>query len=266
MRVSFLVPYANFSQESGVLFLLANYLQHSPGSEGRELLALKCNGNFSVCDRDGERNWRRGLHSCLSCMRDQSALAAWSGVSPQDISQFISSDDFVAAHRLIARIDIEELIDMRHNQVEVWHLCKESFVNRFGTSQPDLNNKLHQAVLRKFFVGAVRMMNATAKFNTWYMPELSVVAGGHDLITAPFVAQSQAQGRPVSVFKWDLNERCIMISHPHNSRRMRCELVVQGLSEMRSDARTWSSELLNMLDEIVDFLEIPLAEGQLSIA
>lgn len=267
MKLVFVSPYASASQESGAIFMLANYLRQSAeATSANELVYLKCNGVVSVCDRDGDRSWKRGIHSCSSCMRDQTHLAEWAGTPSQDLSHFISSDDFVAQNREILMLPTAELLSYQFKGARLWELSAATFFSRFGVTAPDLKNKLHEQVLRKFYMGLARLMTAASKFNTWYLPDLLVIAGGNDLITAPILAQAINQRRDYARLEWSLHERCIVVHRSLDDRQFRCELLVDGLSAMRSDSRTWPGELLKILEDLCEFLGVYKEQVPLQVA
>lgn len=262
MKISVFVPFGSQSQESGLMYLLANFLKVS----FPEVVQLRCNGVFSMCDRDADTSWVRGMQSCFSCMSDQRALSAWSGVPVQDLSSFLLPDDVTESKRWVLSLKDHELIRAEYKGSAVFDVARESFVNRFGTQTPDLANKQHEQYLRRLLLSAVRMSIAAQRYHTKFAPDMSLVAGGRDYLTRAFVNQGRALRRDVSTFRWDINQRAIQISHPRDKKILACELVPEGIRGMRSDTRTWPSELSTIMTEIAHFLGLESDQLALPIA
>jgi len=266
MKIAAFSPYGATNQANSVLYLLSNYIQGFFGDGVNEVFQVRCNGAFSVCDRDADRGWKRGILSCANCMREQSGLANWSSLEIQDLSLFIKSEEIVQTRRTMMTLSSSELLDATQQGLNLWELVRGSFLNRFGISHPDLNNKLHEQTLRRFMVAAMRMTVATQRLQNHLAPDLTLVVGGTDVLSASLIAQSKNQNRDCAIMNWDMNRRAVLISHPRSGEIHGCELMVERLTEMRSDPRTWSSDLVKILDEIVDFLDISRTQLSLPMA
>lgn len=255
MRVLVHVPFASSSQEAGIVFLLANYLRKHPGGEVA-ITQLQCNGVFAMCDRDAERNWKRGIHSCLSCIRDQRSYGQWGELESDQLSKYLTDDDITRTKRWVQRMSAEQLPTAEFDGVELGPLWLGSFSARFGAAQYEPQNKLHEPTARRFSVGAARMLLASRRLLTRHVPDALFIAGGDDFLTRTLSEVAKAQQIPVVRFQWVLAERSVRIYHPHRDEVLACELLVDGLTSTRSDPRTWSGDLLRILDGVVEFLEL----------
>lgn len=244
------------------MYLLANYLKVS----FPEVVQLRCNGVFSLCDRDADSSWTRGMASCFTCMSDQRALSSWSGVPVQDLSSFILPDDVTETKKWVLSLRDDQLLAAEFRGVSVYEVARESFANRFGSVAPDLANKNHEQYLRRLLLAAVRMSIAANRYHSKFAPDMSLVAGGRDYLTRAFVMQGRALRRDVSTFRWDVNQRAIQIAHPREKKLLSCELVPEGIRGMRSDTRTWPSELTTIMNEIGAFLGLDSSQLSLPIA
>ncbi len=252
MKIVVVVPFGSHSQESGLLYLLANFLRGTYP----EVIQLRCNGMFSVCDRDVDNSWTRGINSCFACMADQRALSDWSGLPVQEFSSYLSPDDIRNSKQWASTLPSTQLDQAEFRGVPVFEICRQSFANRFGTAQYDVNNKSHEQFLRKLLISAVRASLATQRYQQSYAPDISLVGGGADFITASFVNVVRGMKRDVSVFRWDMQTRSIRITHPRTDKTFSCELVPEGVLGMRSDTKTWPRELNGIVQEVLEFLGI----------
>jgi len=262
MKIAIFVPYGGFSKESGLMHLLANYIN----TITNDVLQLRCNGVFSLCDRDEESGWQRKLNSCLSCMANQTNLADWSGVSLSDLSRFITPAEIVSTRRWIHSLPTNVLNQLNFRGINLFELSSESLQQRLGVATPDLANKKHEQVTRRMLLSAARMCLATKRFQQQAAPTISLVAGGHDFITRSFAEQSRKQNSDIAVFEMDINERCVKIRHPRTNKLFACELLITDISHMRSDCKTWPREIIGVLDNILAFLEISQAQIALPLA
>lgn len=259
MKISIFVPFGSHSQEAGLLYLLANFLKQTYP----EVTQLRCNGMFAVCDRDVDSSWSRGVTSCFTCIGDQRALSDWSGLPVQEFSAYLTPDHVRATKVWIDSLSAEQLSVAELRGRDISNLCKASFANRYGASGFDAQNKSHEQFLRKVLVSAARTTLATERFYERYAPDMVLVGGGSDFITQSFVAVAKSLQRDVSLCRWDIASRSIHISHPRSEKSLSCELVPEGVLGMRSDPKTWPSELVSIVQGILSFLE--LGSGQLKL-
>lgn len=262
MRSVIFVPYGSVSNEAGVLALLGRYLN----SIYPNVSFLICDGLFSVCDRDAEISWQREPHSCSRCMSDQRNLAAWAGISVQRLSNYISFDEIQNSRRWALELPSEEIMSASYKGLRLGELLSGTFSNRLGLTRPDLANKNHEQFLRRISLATLRACIAFDRFNNRFMPNLSLVAGGDDFLSASFVAQSKSQGCYVSVCHGDISSRSVVLTHPRSSERYNLEFFLRDLRAMRSDISTWPEELVEMLRGALVFYGISDTQLTLPIA
>lgn len=262
MKVAVFVPYAGASKEGGLVYLVANYLRSFLG----DVINLRCNGAFSLCDRDEEIGWRRTLDSCHQCTAHQNSYASWSSVTSRDLTQFISSSEVISTRRWIHSVPTELLTKLNFRGINLYEICLESLSARLGNSKPDLANKKHEQLTRRMLLSAARMCLATKRFQQEVSPDITLVANGSDFLSRSFVQQSTAQKRESSVFKMDINERCVKITHPKGKAPFSCELLMTDITHMRADTKTWPREIIAVLEEILSFLQIEQIQITLPLA
>ena len=260
MRVIVHVPFGAVSQEAGLIFILASYLR----SMFPEVVHLRCNGIFSVCDRDGGAHWQRDSDACFLCMREQLGLARWANIASEALSRCLLAQDVDMTRRLVVSTAVVDLLGLEFEGLCLLDLCRASFHRRFGTDQPDLQNKNHEQFLRRLMLSAARMCAAAKRFNHEFKPEIVLVAGGRDYISRSLVEVCRRDGYQPVVFRWDTKGGGINIVHPHTHQVMACDLLLDGITTMRPDIATWPKELIGILQQILDFLDI--SDRQLTLA
>jgi hypothetical protein len=231
-----------------------------------EVLQLRCNGLFSMCDRDAERSWTRTLSGCFRCLGEQRDLAQWSGVTVEELSRHLSVKDIEATKRWIVGVATEQLPWTSFDGQNFYSLALGSWQNRFNVSRPDLGNPLHEQMLRRFMLSASRAYRAAETFHARVGPQLTLVAGGGDFLSRTFITQARAAKHAVAVCTWDVSKRAVMVSHPRREAVVPCGLLLDGLVDMRADPATWSRDLVGILDELLAFLDITEASSPLSAA
>ncbi|MBX7143327.1 MAG: hypothetical protein K1X79_02640 [Oligoflexia bacterium] len=262
MKISVFVPFGSQSQESGLMYLLANYLK----AFFPEVVQLRCNGAFSLCDRDADSSWTRNIVSCFTCMNDQRALSSWSGIPVQDLSSFLSPDDISQTKRWALALTPANFQQAALGSTKIFELCRESFMNRFGFTEPDPANKNHEQFLRRLLLATARMVLAARRYHMKFAPDLSLISGGGDFLTRTFQSEARACGRDVALFHWEVAQRAIQIHHPRERKMLACELVPEGIRGMRSDTKTWPHELVTIMAEIMKFLDLEGGQLRLPIA
>ena len=159
MKLVYFTPYGTLQQESGLVYLLANYLQGAHP----ESFQLRCNGIFPVCVRDREYNWKRTSTSCLECVAEQNALAKWSTVEAQDLSQFLNTESLNEGKRWVLRYNPENH-DAPYLGSIPYELVLETFRARVGAVRPNLKDPEHLTVLRELLKTAVYSSSASRTF------------------------------------------------------------------------------------------------------
>ncbi len=262
MSIVILSPYGLASEETGLLSILSAYLQQGP----YQVSQLFCNGLFSLCDRDGDHGWRRGLRTCFGCIREQKSVADWSGVACEELSGFLSPEDIQESKSWALTLRDKNLESAEFKGVGVFDLCRGSFQYRYGSEVPDVNNVRQIETLRRLMVSSVRMLLASQAYLKQRRPASAFIAGGNDFITASFGSAASTAGCEVVPFRWDLTGRSVRISHPKSEKEYECPLVFEDVTSLRRDARTWPRELLRVLDEILLFLEVTKSQIELPLA
>ena len=261
MSVVVFSPFGLMKEESGILGLLSSYL----AKNAWQISFLRCNGVFSLCDRDGEHNWKRDSGSCFACMHEQSRCAKWSGIANRDLSPFLLQGDVLESKRWMASLDIEQCYSAQFQGVAVYELCKGSLHYRYGTVEPDLRNKSVEQFVRRTMVSAVRMLLASQRYFQQVRHELVLVGGGSDYMTGAFLLAARKEGVRTAVFKWDLSKRSVVVRHPSQEREYQCPLVFEDVTAMRPDCQTWPGEILQILEELGAFLELTGSQLELPI-
>jgi hypothetical protein len=253
MNILLHAPYGARSAEAGVMVLLGKYL----AGVGHSLQLLQCNGTFSLCNRDSESGWKRNLTSCLKCQQEQRGFSTWAGIPCVELSTFISTEEIAQSRNWISFLNAAQLASADLQGTVLAELCRGSFRERFGLEALDVQNKQHELLMRRLLLSTLRMNIASRKLLTALTPDLVLLAGGDDYITASLSAQAKQQHRPVGVFRWELNARAVRISRLGQERTYLCSLLLEDISSIRNDVRTWPPEVFAVLSEITDVLGIP---------
>ncbi len=259
MTIALLAPYGGLSQESGVMYLLANYLKESH----TKVHQLQCNGVFSLCDRDGLQNWKRTLSSCLECSGEQRALAEWGSLEPIRLSEYLTPEIVQETKRTVLSKTPEQIWKMSWKGIELDKVLRGSFARRFGVAQPDFRNKSHQYAVQRLGLSAMRMVVASQEFLKRADIESSFVASGDDFISASYCAAAVQADAYVTRFKWDLGSRVVRIYRGEDPHYLTCEILLDSISSVRSEMSSWPDELIEMLDGIVR--DLGFSEGQLEL-
>ena len=262
MQVGIFSPYGASSEETGVLGLVGNYVKNM----FEQVFVLRCNGIFSLCDRDAESGWRRSVQHCLRCMGEQARLALWANIACDDLSYYLQPEDVMETKRWVTSIPSDELTRVRYGDIEVFGLCERSFHQRCGIEQPDMHNASHEETARRLLLSALRMCLASDKFIHERKPDLMLLAGKDDFITNAFMNRANVRRRDVALFRWDLASRSVRIKHPRRDEEFSCPLVFEDITSMRADTRTWPWELVKIVEDILVFLDLSGSQLSLPIA
>ena len=262
MKVLMYVPYATFSPESGLMFLLANYIQ----SSGNEVAATLCDGVFRVCQRDSDARWQRGVHNCLFCVKEQRSLMEWAQIRPIALSQFVSASGFQTLERSLSKLGAAELLQWRSCGMEVGKLCGATLRERFGVENFDQPDAADHNTLRSVVASAALNIEACSAMLSAEHPQLVFIASGEDLLSAGVSELCRGRKIDAAIFRWDVTQRCIAVHRSATNSTFSSEFMVSDLSEIRPSVSTWSDHVIHMVEEILHFLEIPVQQTLLQAA
>ena len=262
MNVCLFVPFGSSSPESGMVYLIGKYLL----SLGHQIQVLRCDGAFSLCDRDAEDTWRRNVTSCFSCMREQQQFAQWGEFGLTELASFLKPPDIEMSWRWVVERSTERLLEETFEGQRLFQTVQQSFINRFSANQPDIKNKQHDAYLRRLVLAAARMHLAARRFVTSALPNIAAVAGARDFLSIALLSELKNAQRDGIIFQMHVAERSIQVIHPGKQQALSCDLLVEDVTRLRSDVRTWSRELILMLDSVLEFLDIDPVPVAFSIA
>lgn len=252
MEIGVFAPYGALTQETGLVVLLANYLKRM--AYGVE--AIHCNGMFTFCDRDAEQHWQRSVERCFECQHEQKELGRWAGVDSLALGSFLSPSEVEGTRRWTVAVPSSSLMSAEWEGVNIASLCLGTFQNRFGVEAPDLQNKSHEQVLRRLVLSSLRAWLAGRRFLDTVQPKRLLIAGEKDFLTRAMIAAAAERRIPLGRFSWDFNQRTVVIRTTESDRPLTCGLVLHDLVSMRSDAITWSPDLIRILDSILEFLHL----------
>ena len=261
MNVAQFSPFGLASEETGLVSLVSNFLS----GQNHIVTLLRCNGLFSLCDRDGESQWRRGISSCLGCMSEQQSVARWSGSAVVDLSPFITPEEILMSKRWLLLQQNGDLCLAKFEDIVPWELCRRSFAARFGTELPESKHPVQIQVFHRMLVAAVRAYTAARNFLRAHKPELLLVAAPGDYISGALVQAATDLGQAVATFSWDLHARSITIRRVGVERDYQCPIVFEDVTTMRPDSRTWPWELIQIMEQLATFLGVAASQLELPI-
>lgn len=252
MSIALFTPYGTRSEESGIIYLLANYVK----SNVDRLWQVRCNGTFPVCDRDRDGGWRRDVSSCAVCMSEQARLAVWSGAEIVNLSTFLTTDEVESTRHWIATLDSADIQQASYAGIEAFALCADSVEARFGRGRlEDL------AAIKRYLLTSARAVLAARRMMSELAPDYLFVAGGSDCLSSALLSVARGSGSEIVLFRWRPSERTIHIRRGNSNEVLDCPMLLENVSEMRSNSASWPVEVRQVMDGVLDYLG--LSESQL---
>lgn len=262
MKIALVIPFGVHRVESTGLYLVAHYLR----SMFSEVIQLRCNGSFLVCDRDEKADWKRGITDCMQCMQEQKLLSDWADISHVKMSSLIDSDQIRDITQWVARLLPEHLVHASYEKLELFDLCKGTFFRRFGVEFPDVTNRDQELFLRGLLRASAIAVGVARRFVAEQSPDVSFICGSSDYITAAYRHILSTRNKKAIVGTWKQDEHALIISHPENSTTFSCGLVFDSLSAMRPDVASWPQELTETVEDLLAFVGLTDAQLTLPIA
>lgn len=250
MKLALFSPYGFVHSEGGLLYLVANYLIKS----GADVAQLRCDGAFAVCGRDTKISGCRNVMTCARCAGEQRALAQWASARSKEVSSFLVADDVLQSSKWLSVVKSADLLRAEFRGVNLWSVCADEFTARYPESSLTELSAGEEESLRQLYLGYVHTTVAAERFMAGTSPTLHFVAGKLDPMSRAYITQAQAGGGDVAVFFYDTTEEAIVVESVQTGARYGTKLVLNGITSMRSDPRTWAPEVTAIVHEILTFL------------
>jgi hypothetical protein len=250
MKLALFSPYGLNHVESGLLYLVANYLTKA----GADVVQLRCDGALPACGRDHTTGGVRNVLSCSSCISEQRALAQWSSSKSREISSFIVADDVMQTSKWISSVNTTDLSRAEFRGLNLWSVCQEDFSQRHPNSSITALSGREEEDLRALYVSFVHGLVASERFITMMTPTISFVAGGNDPLSRAYIHQAQAAAGSIALFSYDPSEEAVVVQSTESNLKYMTKLILSGVTAMRNDPRAWAPEVSALVHEILTYL------------
>lgn len=262
MKILNFTPFGCQRKESSLIGLLSTYLAQFDFS----ISHVVCNGVFSLCDRDAATSWRRGMTSCLACSTEQNAIATYSGAKIRRLSEFLQPDDIQDSRRWVLKRDVEQLLNAKFRGIQTKEVILGTFARRFGHFEPDLRNQQHREFLEKLSLTCFRMFAASFRCVEAERPTLIFSLSSDDTLSRCFSRVAESLKLDLVSFRSEEGSRYIKIFRPHDSKVYPCELRLESIAELDRAVDDWPSEIVQIVEEILEFLGLSHFQLSLPIA
>lgn len=253
MRLALFTPYGVSSNEVGLLYLVSNYLSR----QGAQVALLRCDGAVPACARDRFSGIQRTPFQCSRCSNEQRALAAWGGIRIRDISAETHPDDIVTSSAWLHSVPVESLGRVEFRGVNLWAVCQGEFAQRWSDVDFSKLSTPQEQDLRSLFASYVRVVIASERFLAACKPTLVFTSAATDPFVAAYLTQVATIKAETAVFSYDDSTQCVVVEALATGERYVSNLVLESVSSMRPDPRTWGPEVTAVTHEILTFLGYP---------
>ncbi len=250
MKLSVFSPYGSFHRESGLLYLVANYLD----KQGADVLQLRCDGALPACGRDKKYSTGRTPFSCLQCSGEQSALAQWAGVRSRVVSAALTPEDVLESAKWISAVSSKELDRLEFRGVRLWEVCRREVLERWDVETVAALSAAQERDLRNLYLSYVHTVVSSERFITTWKPTLSFVPMSQDVLSNAYLSQVRRLGGEAALFSYLPEEESILVESLSNGSQYKTTLILPDIIQMRSDPRTWAPELSAIVNEMLSFL------------
>ena len=250
MKLALFTPYGLLSRESGLLYLVANFLQKN----GADVVQLRCDGAQPACSRDKLHPGGRTPFSCSECMSEQRALTQWAGVKTKELSSFIVAEDVLKSAQWISSVKSADLFNVEFRGNNLWGVCSAEFLSRWGLEAGQEMSVQHEDNLRTLYITYVQTCLAAESFVSTWSPTLSLVASPSDQATQAYITQARKAGSEVALFSYQSVDDSIVVGSLSSAESYTTKLILDGITSMRNEPRTWAPEVTAVVHELLTFI------------
>lgn len=251
MKLAIFSPYASLNRESGLMYLVANYLE----KQGADVMQLRCDGALPACGRDRSHQSGRTPFACLQCMGEQKALAQWASAKSRDLSSYVVPDDALKSARWISSVGRSDLSRIEFRGVRLWEVCQREFQARWNLEGAlETLSSVQEQDLRSLYVAYVHTVVSSERFLSSWKPSFNFVVASNDPLSQAYLSQVRRIDGDAAIFAYSAANESIEVESLKTNTRYSTTLVLPSATEMRADPRTWAPELTAIVNELLSFL------------
>lgn len=240
-------------REVGMMYLLANYL----AKNGAEVVQLRCDGALPACGRDRRGAGVRSPFQCARCLNEQRALSAWAGVQCRDVSSFLVPEDVKKTIEWIEGVPGSALERVEFRGVNLWSVCFNELRMRWEELDVEALTHAQQSDMRNLYVAYVRVAVASERLIEQWKPDLTVISSIQEPMAHAYLLQAKLAGIDAAVCSYIAEEEVVVFESLVKKERYATSLVLEGITGMRSDPRTWGPEVTAVVHEVLTYLGCP---------
>jgi hypothetical protein len=185
---------------------------------------------------------------------EQRRLSDWADVQAYELSAFVTSEDKLQSAKWMASVQRADLERAEFRGINLWQVCRNEFAQQTGLDALDDLSALHEQLLRELYVAFVQAAVAADRFVVQWAPTLSFVAHTSDSMTHAYLSQLGEKAIDCATFMYDGAEESIIVESAKSQERYASKLILDSITSMRSDPRTWAPEVRAIVNEIMSFL------------
>ena len=179
MAVTFFSPYGSSVKESGFMYLVARYI----GAFMDDVVSLRCNGLFTICNEDLKSKDKRNFSSCAACIARSIALAKWSVLKQEELSKYLRATRLKYIKEELLLVPDEELQQVYYEDLNIYKICEDTFLKMFKTTTPNINNKKNLQVIKKMMLSSIKMIEALKTYCNAKRNENLIVPFNNEFLT-----------------------------------------------------------------------------------
>ena len=187
-------------------------------------------------------------------MSEQKATADWATLRAKTLSSFLVPDDIVQSKKWIASVKRQDLLQSEFRGIPLWEICRDDINARFGECDGVSTSPLQDQAIRDLMLSAVHTLVSVDRFITTVAPSLHLIAGGNDTLSAAYKTVVQKGRFEAAVFSYDAQEEVIAVESLLTGTRYNTKLILDNITSMRTDPKTWAPEVTAIMHEMLTFL------------
>lgn len=260
MKVAVFNPYGDSSPESALMYVLARAHRSSHLFE-----QLRCNGAFSTCERDAASGWRRAIGSCSTCTLEQRKRGEWGSCETKEISVWVQPLEIERIQSWVRSQPVAELVRAEFEGLPIASLLEGHLKLRFGDAGT-LDLVRHEALLRRLVRDGLVMVLAATRYLTTSSPDLVLVAGSRDFMGRALLFAARESRIRCALFQWRPETASTDVVDLEGGSVLCCNFKLGDLASLRTNLRSWPTELLQTVQSLTDFLSLDAAPARASHA
>jgi hypothetical protein len=175
----------------------------------------------------------------------------------RDLSSWIRPEDVKKVREWIHGVPSHDLQRLEFRGVNLWSVISSELQMRWEGLDSKILTGSQEASARDLFISYVRVALAAERFMQQWKPDLTLMSAINEPMAHAYLLQAKLAKVDSAVCSYNAEGEQVVVESLATHDRYATKLVLEGITSMRADPRTWGPEVTAVVHEVLTYLGCP---------